>query len=510
MADTRIRAGAGALPAWARLPLAIASGAILGLGQAPWDLPWLALAGLVGAVAMFASARSLKGALGAGWGVGLGYFGLVLGWVIEPFQVDAATTGWMAPFALFFLAAGLALFWGVAFWGAAHASLRRRLFALAVCWAAAEFARSYVFTGFSWALVGAFWLETPAIQWSAVIGPHGLNVVTVGLGALIVGALRARRPLVPGLAAVVLLGALIGGGMALTPPLQDLTGRPVVRLVQPNAAQHEKWDRAHMQRFFDRQVEFTAEPAQNGLSRPALIVWPETAVPTLLNNADELLGVVTDAALPAKVALGIQREDDGRYYNSLVIAGLGPRIEAIYDKHHLVPFGEYMPAPGLFRHIGIGGLAQRAASGYAAGPGPRMVDLGGDIGLALPLICYEAVFPQDTRVAPLRPALLLQVTNDAWFGSFSGPYQHLAQARMRAIEQGLPLVRAANTGVSAVIDGAGRVLDSLPLGEAGFLDGPLPPPSRVTPYSRVGDLPALAGLFLLGLAAFLRRRCVSY
>ena len=509
MADTPVRARMGALPGKARLPLALVSGAVLGLGQAPWDLPSLALAGLVGAAALFASCATPRQALGVGWGTGLGYVGLVLAWVLEPFQVDAATTGWMAPFALFFLAAGLALFWGGAFWGAAQAPARRGILALAVCWTAAEFARSYVLTGFSWALVGAFWLETPAIQWSAVIGPHGLNFVTVALAGLAASALRSAR-VWPGAGALALGAVLIGGGALLTPPPQDLSDRPVVRLVQPNAAQHEKWDPARMQGFFDRQVEYTAAPAQQGLARPELIVWPETAVPTLLNNAEELLAVVTEAALPARVALGIQREEDGLYYNSMVIAGLGPRIDAVYDKHHLVPFGEYMPAPGLFRHIGIGGLAQRAASGYSAGPGPRMVDLGGDIGQALALICYEAVFPQDTRVHPARPALLLQVTNDAWFGNFSGPYQHLAQARMRAIEQGLPLVRAANTGVSAVIDGAGRVLDSLPLGEAGFLDHPLPPPMRVTPYSRMGDLPALALLLVLGAAAFLRRRCVSH
>lgn len=493
------------LPGWARLTLAVAAGAVMGFGQAPFDLPWPAFAGLVAAFLLFDAARGTRGALAAGWGVGLGYFGLVLSWVVEPFQVDAVTTGWMAPFALFFLAAGLALFWALAFWGAAQVRRRRRLFALVVLWATAELARAYLFTGFPWAMVGSLWTPVDAIQWVAVIGPHGLTFVTLGAAALLAVALRggAAKAWRPALAGGALLAVLVFGGMALVPPLQDLDGRPVVRLVQPNAPQRQKWDPAWVPTFFDRQVEFTAAPSHQDLARPALTVWPETALPMLLNRADRGLEIATDAAFPGRLVVGIQREEAGDYYNSLVLAEQGPEVLQVYDKHHLVPFGEYMPAAWFFSHFEIGGLAQRAAGGYAAGPGPRTIDLGEELGRALPLICYEAVFPQDLR-SPQRPDFLLQLTNDAWFGTFSGPYQHLAQARVRAIEQGLPMVRAANTGVSAVIDGAGRVLDRLPLGEAGYLDTALPPPLRVTPYSRTGDLPALGLFLVLALAAFWR------
>lgn len=499
------------LPRWAPIPLGIGAGALMGLGQAPWSLTWLAVAGLLGAVLVFSITSTRRGAFGAGWGVGLGYFALVLNWVTEPFQVDAATTGWMAPFALFFLAAGLALFWALAFWGAGHArGLRPRLFALAVAWAAVELARAYVLTGFPWAMVGYLWAPVDAIQWVSVIGPHGLNLVTLLAVSLIAMALRGgRRAWVPGGAGVATVVALVWGGAAMVPPLQDLTGRPVVRLVQPNAPQHQKWDRAFVPIFFERQVEFTAAPSHHGLGRPDLVVWPETAVPMLLDNADEALGIITDAAFPARVVLGIQREEDRAWYNSLVLAGPGPDVVQVYDKHHLVPFGEYMPAAALFRHVGVGGLAQRAEGGYTAGPGPQIIDLGEGLGRALPLICYEAVFPQDVHNAPGRADFLLQITNDAWFGQVSGPYQHLSQSRIRAIEQGLPMLRAANTGVSAVIDGAGRVLDSVPLGEAGYLDTPLPPPLRVTPYSRTGDLPMLIALLFLGCAAFYISRRVS-
>ena len=489
------------LPPGARMGFSITAGVLLAAGQAPYSLWPIAICGLVLGMAMFSHGQPPRRSFGVGFAVGLGYFGIALGWIIEPFQVDAAETGWMAPFALVGIAAGLALFWALAFWGAAHAGPRRRLFALVVFWTAAEFARAYVLTGFPWALVGYLWAPTAAAQWASVVGPHGLTFLALSLAALITATLYGRAALFSG-AAVGVLIAVLAGGTSLRPPLQDTTDRPVVRLIQPNAAQHEKWDRAMVPVFFNRQVDFTAAPSHDGLPRPALIVWPETAVPTLLANADEALGVISDAAFPARVALGIQREEEGKWYNSLALVERGPVIEQVYDKHHLVPFGEYMPAHAFFERWNIAGLAARASGGYAPGPGPTLLNLGGDLGRALPLICYEAVFPQDVHRAPARPDFLLQITNDAWFGKFSGPYQHLAQARLRAIEQGLPLLRAANTGVSAVIDGAGRVLKSLPLGEAGYLDARLPPPLRVTLYSRTGDLPMLVLLMLLSVVAF--------
>ena len=508
MPDTQGRS-CSRLQTLAQLALAVAAGAALGLGQAPWALTWVGFAGLLAIVALFARSRGPRAALATGWGAGFGYFALVLNWVTEPFQVDAATTGWMAPFALALLAAGLALFWALAFWCAGRAVPRRRLFALVVFWSTLELARAYVLTGFAWATLGSLWAPTPALQWAAWIGTHGLTVLTLGSAALLVAGLRDLRLGWPRLAAGLAgLAVLVAGGTAITPPMQDLSGRPVVRLVQPNAPQHQKWDRAFVPIFFERQVEYTAAPASEGLDRPALTVWPETALPMLLENAEDALARISDAAGPAKVALGIQRVEEGTWFNSLALAGPGGAVEATYDKHHLVPFGEYMPFAALFARIEVGGLAQRAAGGYGAGPGPRTIDLGPDLGRALPLICYEAVFPQDLR-APQRPDLLLQITNDAWFGTVSGPYQHLAQARMRAVEQGLPLLRAANTGVSAVIDGAGRVLDSLPLGEAGYLDTPLPPPLRVTLYSRTGDLPLAILLGLLAFTLSLPRRRVS-
>ncbi len=483
-------------PRWARLLLGVLAGVVIALGMAPYDLWYLSLAGIVAAFVLFTMSPGPLRAVGTGWAVGFGYFGFALGWIVEPFQVDAAATGWMAPFGLIGLAGGLALFWALAFWGAAYAP-RARLCALVLAWSAAELARTYVFTGFPWALLAYLWLPTPAIQWSAVVGPLGLSIATLAFCGLVAGSLRKGKAK-PALAALAVFAGLMAGGYSLTPLEQSLADRPIVRLVQPNAAQHEKWDPAKVPIFFNRQVAFTEAPAQQGKANPSLIVWPETSLPGLLHRANDALAIISDAAGPASVVIGVQRGDAGRYYNSMAVLDGQGRLSHVYDKHHLVPFGEYMPASGFFKRLNIAGLAARAEGGYTPGPGPTLLDLG-ELGHALPLICYEAVFPQDVYRAPGRADFLLQITNDAWFGNWSGPYQHLAQARIRAIEQGLPMLRSANTGVSAVIDGAGRVLASLPLGQAGYLDAELPPPMRVTVYSRYGDFPALVLLCIASL-----------
>lgn len=468
----------------------------MAFGMAPYDLWYLACAGLIAAFWLFRVAPVGVFSVGTGWGVGLGYFGLSLGWIVEPFMVDAAATGWMAPFALFGMAGGLALFWGLAFWAAAHVS-RNRVLALAIAWSAAELARTYVFTGFPWALVSYIWAPTWVIQWVSVIGPHGLTLLTMVIAAMVVLSFeRAENRVWRGVMGAGGAALLFGGGWWLTPALQDLSGQPYVRLIQPNAPQHEKWDPEKIPVFFNRQVTLTESAPMPGQPKPALVVWPETALPVMLERAEDVLRIVSDAAGGAQVAVGVQRGSGGTYYNSLALMDGQGRIEQVYDKHHLVPFGEYMPAAAVFKRWNIAGLAARADGGYTPGPGPELLDMGA-LGQALPLICYEAVFPQDVYRAPARPDFLLQITNDAWFGQWSGPYQHLAQARFRAIEQGLPLLRAANTGVSAVIDGGGHIIAQLGMGQAGKVDAPLPPPLRVTLYSRVGDLPALILLIVL-------------
>lgn len=475
-----------------RLPLAAALGAGAALGQAPWDILFVAILCLAGGCFLFRTALTAPASGWTGWAFGTGYFALALSWIPEPFMVDAARDGWMAPFALVGIAGGLALFWALPFW-LAH-RLRGGLWLLVPLWALSEMARGTILTGFPWGMPGYAWAPVPAVQWAAVIGTYGLTFMLFAIAALL-----ATMRVGSALTAAALTAGLIGTGVWMGGDIAPDADVPIVRLIQPNAPQHEKWDADKIPIFFNRQVDYTAAASD---PRPDLIVWSETALPTLLNHADEALAIISEAAGPVPVVLGLQREEDFTYYNSAIVLDGAGTVTQIYDKHHLVPFGEYMPFPGLFRSLGIEALAQRADSGYGSGPGPQLLDLG-TLGQALALICYEAVFPQDLRGTE-RPRFLLQLTNDAWFGQYSGPYQHLAQARFRAIEQGLPLLRAANTGVSAVFDARGRMTASLGLGQAGYVDAALPAALPPTIYAGTGDNPLLVLLVVLSFGAIWR------
>ncbi|MFW8633720.1 apolipoprotein N-acyltransferase [Cribrihabitans pelagius] len=473
--------------------LALGAGALLSLALAPWHVLWLVPLALAAAGRLVLGAASARAAALAGWLYGLGYFSFGLSWIIEPFQIDPERHAWMAPFALVLLAAGLALYWGLAFGLAARfARGAWRLPALAAAWGLAEFARAYLLTGFPWAAFGQFWIDTPAAGLLAWTGPHGLAFLT--LAACLPLALLPQRPL-----AALLPGALSGAlVLALPAPALPPDTATTVRIVQPNAPQDQKWDPEQRWEFVRRMIAFSAEGP-----RPDLIVWPETAVPQLLNHAEETLAVIAEAAQGTPVLLGIQRAAAGRYYNSAVLIDETGAVQGTYDKAHLVPFGEYVPFGDLMARFGIHGFATQAGAGYAAGEGAQLLPLPG--GMALPLICYEAVFPQDLRPGT-RPAMLVQITNDAWFGTRSGPYQHLVQARMRAIEQGLPMLRAANTGVSAVITPDGALRESLALGEAGYFDAALPGALPATLYGRTGDWPAFALCLLAGVFSLLGAR----
>jgi len=272
--------------------------------------------------------------------------------------------------------------------------------------------------------------------------------------------------------------------------------------VQPNAEQGLKWDPEQARLFFDRQLAFTAEGP-----RPDLTIWPETAVPYLLEDYPQVGQRIAEAGRGSPVAVGVQRLQGWQFWNSLAVIGPEGVPIAAYDKHHLVPFGEYIPfGDRLYDWFGLVAFAAQQGNGYSAGPGPAILDFGGGIGKAVPVICYEAIFPQILRAAPERGDFILQITNDAWFGTWSGPFQHMAQARLRAIEQGLPLIRVANTGVTAVVDARGAVVDSLPFGTAGYLDARLPGALAPTPYARWGEMPVLFLMFGLAVALVLASR----
>jgi apolipoprotein N-acyltransferase len=486
-----------ALGGWRARAAAFGAGLLAATGHAPLGAWWLALPGFVLVTALVAAApRPRDAAFRALW-AGAAYFGLALSWIVEPFLVDAPRHGWMAPFALLLMAFGLALFWA----GAGALAHRGRPPALmfAVALSGTEYLRGHILTGFPWAIPGQIWIDTPVAMGAAVMGADGLTLLTL----LIAGFAASGR--IGGLRiAVILLGLSWGAGLGRLEEDEPPARATVLRLVQPNTPQDIKWDRAIARSLFDRLLSMTAEPADG--PAPAMVIWPETSVPYLLDISPQAVAEIGAAGGGSPVAVGIQRSDgDLRYFNALAVIDGGGQVTALYDKHHLVPFGEYMPFGDVLRDwFGITGLAAAEGYGYSAGPGPDLLDLGPVLGRVLPLICYEAVFPGIPRAVPERPDWLLQITNDAWFGTLSGPYQHLAQARLRAIEQGLPLIRVANTGVSAVIDAKGRILASLPLGTAGTLDHALPAALSATPFARWGDWPLL--LLLAGVAALLAAR----
>lgn len=478
-----------------RVALPFLIGAMAGLGHPPFDLWFVTVLAFSAGFLRLQRVKTVRSAVELGLWFGTGYFAMSLHWIVEPFFVDPWRHGWMAPFAIVLLSMGLAIFWAAAF------GLAKRLSPLA--WTVvpvltlAELLRAYVLTGFPWAMPSYVLLEQWSGQGAAWIGSHGMNLVVFAV-AWVASWGIAKRNL--GVSALPILGFVL---LAVPMPDADPTGaateaRPIVRLVQPNAPQHQKWDPDYSGLFFERLVRFSAQ----GAERPDLIVWPETAVPVLLNYADETLNIISRSARGTPVVLGINRFEGRLLYNAAVLLDAQGQIAATYDKHHLVPFGEFIPLGDLLGQMGITGLASRNGEGFSAGPGPEVMDLGA-LGQALLLICYEAVFPQDVRGVAQRPSFILHLTNDAWFGNFSGPFQHLAQARIRAIESGLPVLRAANTGVSAAIDARGRVVQSLPLNTDGFLDVALPKPHSATLYWQIGDMPvAIAALLLLAGAGF--------
>ena len=502
---------------WPWAVAALASGALAAPGQAPWGLWPLTLLGMAAMFWLVARASSAKAAFWRAFFAGLGHFAPVMVWIVDPFFVNAAVTGWMAPFALALMASGMALFWalpaGLAALGTPRPAARVWRSALALL--AFEDLRGVLFTGFPWALSGHVWIGTPADQLASLGGALLLSALTLSLAAaLAVAALRwtsGRQGLAAAalaLGAAGLAGSWFWGAARLAEPLPEGPGI-TLRLVQANVPQDLKWRPDLMRGFFQRHLDLSSQPAS---PPPDLVIWPETAAPFLLDQPYGGLQAAAEAA-SAPLLMGIQRREIGRggvehYYNSLALIDRTGHPRAVYDKHHLVPFGEYIPLIGAWAaEHGWGGLAQHMLDGYTPGPGPRLMDLG-PAGRALPLICYEAVFPRDLRGTD-RPDWLLQVTNDAWFGHRIGPYQHFAQARLRSVETGLPLVRAANTGVSAVTDARGRITAELPLDATGALDAALPGAMPPTFYARTGDAPWHAlltlGMLALTLAAWRRR-----
>ena len=433
-------------------------------------------------------------------------------WIALAVAVLPGRFTWMIPFNVFGLSAVLAATTAVATgiaWRAVPGGGVRRVLALAAAWAALEWVRGAILTGFPWNLAAAVWAEFPgAAQSLAWWGPFGLSLVTVALAALpaaLIGrAARSRRALgwSGGLAAVC-IAALAAGFVTLPAKVEAVPGVRL-RIVQGAVAQSLKWRPAARRPILLRYAALTRSKSFDRITH---VVWPETALPYRLQTRHAAVALKGEnrrllrAAIPERGTLitGANRDAGPDTWNSIHVVDNSGTPVGTYDKHHLVPFGEYVPGRAFLGRIGVTKIVHGRRD-YAFGPGPRSIAVPGAPD-ASPLICYEAIFPAEA-VGATRPGWLLNLTNDAWFGNSAGPHQHFAAARLRTIEQGLPMVRAANTGISAVVDPYGRVTALLPLGARGVLDADLPRARPPTLYARYGDLVFL--LLLLAVIAIAR------
>jgi apolipoprotein N-acyltransferase len=484
-------------------------------------------------------------AAGAGWWFGFGYFLAGLYWIGNAFLVDAKTFGWLLPIAVVVLPAGMALFTAFGFALARLIWTRgaTRVLALASALTVAEWLRGHLLSGFPWntfgyALVSPFWLA----QGAALIGIWGLTFLAIAIYAspavLADDSADTKRPwLVVTLGAALIVALAIFGAVRLAMHPTNYVEGVHLRIMQPNIRQDAKFNPSQKQEVMSRYLDLSDRstgPQSTGVRDVTHLIWPESAFPFFLTREADALAQIATLLRPATVLItGAIRPPEPasnavitRAYNSVYVIGPDGSILSVYDKVHLVPFGEYLPLQILLERLGLTQLT-KLRGGFIAGDRRRNQRVPGAPDF-LPLVCYEIIFPGDAvprseRVGWLydhlgryvgwpsvpgsaeRPGWLLNLTNDGWFGQSAGPYQHFQQARVRAIEEGLPLVRAANTGISAVIDPLGRVIKSLPLGVEGVIDAPLPQRLAPTSYARAGDGP-LGAMLALGFLIVMRAR----
>lgn len=507
---------------WRRALIAFLAGAASSLALAPvnaWPIMFATFPPLVWLLdGLGAGWSGITGAFAIGWWFGFGYFFAGLYWIGFAFLVDAKTFGWLLPFAVTMLPAGLAVFIGV---GLVAARLlwtpgRFRILTLAAALSSAEWLRGHMFTGFPWNAFGyAFTTPLPLAESVAVFGIWGLTFVAVAVSATpAVLADKARWPLIPPVVAGCTLATLaVYGGLRLAGNPTEVVDGVQLRIMQPNIPQDERFSYAAKPQIMNRYVLMSqragdARPkpyppppagegrvgAPSGLSGITLLIWPESAFPFFLTREPDALSMIAGMLEPdttlvtgaARLAEPVPGRSEKHAYNSVYVIDHNGSILASYDKLHLVPFGEYLPFENVLERAGLTQLTN-VPGGFLPGQRRRRIAVPGAPDM-LPLICYEVIFPGEAVPKGERPGWLLNLTNDAWFGMSFGPYQHFQQARVRAIEEGLPLVRAANSGISAVVDPVGRVIAALPLGHDGRLDSALPRPAQVTIYARTGDL----------------------
>ncbi len=507
---------------WKRAAIALVAGALSSLAMAPfnaWPVLFLTFPVMVWLIDGAGGGRlhGLSAAAMAGWWFGLGYFVPGLYWIGYAFLVDAPTFAWLMPFAVLGLPAYLALFpaFGFALARLIWSKDGSRVIALAASLTASEWLRGHVLTGFPWNAFGYALTKPLALaQVASLIGLWGLTFLSVAIFAspavLIDGNSRGRRPWVAPVMALLMLVAMgIFGAVRLSLQPTTTVANVKLRIMQPNLQQDVRFNYAAKAEVMQKYLTLSdraSGPQSTGVRDASILIWPESAFPFFLTREADALAQIDDLLPKGTILItGSVRAPDlppgtriTRAYNSIYAIDHDGSVLSIYDKLHLVPFGEFLPFQDWMEKLGFVQLT-KVQGGFIPGTGRRAMEIP-NAPRALPLICYEAIFPDEVAARGDRPGWIINLTNDGWFGISTGPYQHLQQARLRAIEQGLPVVRAANTGISAVIDPMGRIVARLGLGVEGVLDSSLPAAIAPTIYARSGDIPTammVAAAFIL-------------
>jgi apolipoprotein N-acyltransferase len=513
---------------WKRAAIALLAGALSALAMAPfnaWPVLFLTFPVMVWLIDGAGSGRwrGVPAAAMAGWWFGLGYFVPGLYWIGDAFLVDAPTFAWLMPFAVLGLPAYLALFTAFGF-GLARLSWTKdasRVIVLAASLTLSEWLRGHVLTGFPWNAFGYALTEPLALaQTASLIGLWGLTFLSVAIfaspAALIDGNSRGRRPwIAPVMALAVLVAMGVFGAVRLSLHPTVTVAKVKLRIMQPNLQQDIRFNYAAKAEVMQKYLTLSdraSGPQSTGVRDASILIWPESAFPFFLTREADAMAQIADLLPQGTVLItGSVRAPDlppgmriTRAYNSIYVIDHDGSVLSVYDKLHLVPFGEFLPYQNLMEKLGFVQLT-KVQGGFIPGTRRHTMEIP-NAPRALPLICYEAIFPGDVASGDDRPGWIVNLTNDGWFGISTGPYQHLQQARLRAIEQGLPVVRAANTGISAVIDPLGRIVARLGLGQEGVLDSGLPSAISPTPYARGGDMPA--AIIIIAALIFVARRRV--
>ena len=511
---------------WKRALIALVAGALSALAMAPfnaWPVLFVTFPVAVWLIdgAAAGKRRGVPAAAMSGFWFGLGYFVPGLYWTGNAFLVDAPTFAWLMPFAVLGLPTYLALFPALGFALARLIWTRdaSRVLALAIGLTVSEWLRGHVLSGFPWNAFGYALSEPLALaQTASLIGLWGMTFLSVAIFAspavLIDGSSRGRKPWIAPVAALALLVAMgVYGAVRLSLQPTALT-KVKLRIMQPNLQQDVKFNYAAKAEVMQKYLALSdraSGPQSTGVRDAQILIWPESAFPFFLTREADAMAQIAELLPKGTVLMtGSVRAPDGppgarvsRAYNSIYLIDHDGGVLSVYDKLHLVPFGEYLPFQEWMEKLGFVQLT-RVHGGFIPGTRRRTMEIP-NAPPALPLICYEAIFPGNIAASCDRPGWIVNLTNDGWFGNSTGPYQHLQQARLRAIEEGLPMVRAANTGISAVIDPSGRIVARLGLGIEGVLDASLPTALPPTVYARLRDIPA-AIIVAAALLFIFRRR----